>query len=231
MFDKKEVKKKPASQKEFKNLSNEQKAKLEMDQVKEELARAKKELDNNPEAQEFLRAMGSFFGGISDSIRKAAQDQAQEEDDSKLTPYQKMGNHGDLGSYSSMNVASLKQEENTYGNVRNKLNAQDYEKIQMIHYEEQDYEFDFDPKIISFLFSLDGASYKRKGNLLVADYSTNPTDFKQWTYSKNPFLENELLEEYFYRTMKINKEKDDIKQNLEMYGGFFIKDYKQSTNF
>ncbi len=209
MFGKKEVSKKPVCQKEFDKMSNEEKAKFEMEQARKELSKVKEELDNNPEAQEFLKAMGTLFGGIGESIRKAAQDQANKEDDSSSSPYYKMGNMGDVGSYSSVNVASLKQDENSYGNVRNKLNSQDYEKIYMPHYEEQDYEFDFDPKIISFLFSLDGAPYKRKGNLLVADYSTNPTDFKQWTFSKNPFLENELLEEYFYRTMKINKEKDD----------------------
>ena len=29
----------------------------------------------------------------------------------------------------------------------------------------------------------------------------------------------------------LNKEKDEIKQNLELYGGFFTKEYKKSTNF
>ncbi|MBO4666655.1 MAG: hypothetical protein J5666_00810 [Bacilli bacterium] len=29
----------------------------------------------------------------------------------------------------------------------------------------------------------------------------------------------------------LNKEKEEVKQNLELYGGFFLKDYKQSTNF
>ena len=44
---------------------------------------------------------------------------------------------------------------------------------------------------------------------------------------------NEEVEENGIKfvSAELNKEKDDIKQNLEMYGGFFIKDYKQSTNF
>ena len=207
MFDKKVAKKKDLS-KDTRNLSNDEKMRLEVEMAKKEMAHLKEELENNPEAQELLKAIGSIFGGASTRNSSNASDN---EDDSKynmmkgnlsdysgsknkVTDYSKSADDASLGIMNKLKDKG-RMEANTY------FDAPDYIP--------QEYEFDFDPKIISFLFSLDGVGFHRSGNVNVDDKKINPTSVKQWKNDDNPFFINEKTKNIFYRYLEINEDKDE----------------------
>lgn len=209
MFDKKSVKRKDITEKEFRKMSNEEKAKLELQQAREEMSNLKKELDNNPQAQEFLKAMSSLFGGIEKTM---SQYQTGAEEEDEIHKAIKI-NTDATGSVANMNRPSGAKSEDEYGSVLDRLRDIDFEKAKPLdplpEYVPQDYEFDFDPKIISYLFSLDGAGYTGSGNSLKIDMKTNPTTIKQWTNTNNPLLDYPGLKHFFYRYLSIDEENDE----------------------
>ena len=204
MFDKKVTKKKDLS-KDTRHLSDEERIRADVEMAKKEMAHLKEELENNPEAQELLKAIGSIFGGAS---TRNSSNTSDDEDDSKynmmkgnlsdysgskkkVTDYSKSADDANLGVMNKLKDMG-RMETNTY------FDAPDYIP--------QEYEFDFDPKIISFLFSLDGMGFHRSGNVNVDDEKINPTSVKQWKNDDNPFFIYENTKSFFYRYLDINEE-------------------------
>ncbi|MBP5342609.1 hypothetical protein J6Y73_01635 [bacterium] len=188
MFERRDLKKKKID-KNPSNLSLEEKRKLEFEGAKKELEYMKKELDNNPEAKEMLKTLGEIFKGIKSS-------ETDEKEDTNI-----------LNQFGKISGASAEQISQDYNSVLDKIrNIEKYEKKYVVNYEPKDYEFDFDPKIISYLISLDGAGYKDYRNSGTIDEKTNPTSVKQWTNLNNPFLKNETLKRFYYKYFEIDEE-------------------------
>lgn len=206
MFDKKESKKKDLL-KDPKHLSNDERMRRDVEMAKKEMAHLKEELERNPEAQELLKALGSIFGGSSTKNDSNVDENESDYrssmmkgnvssfsgDKKKVTDYSSSKNEADLGVMNKLKDIGRVDRE-TYFDIPD--------------YVPQEYEFDFDPKVISFLFSLDGVGFFRKNDKNTADDKTNPTSIKQWNNLDNPFFINEKTKEYFYRYLDI-KEKEE----------------------
>lgn len=198
MFGKKNVKKKNM-EKSFEKLSNEEKVKIEL-----EMANLKKELKENPEAQEFLKTAGSIFGNLEKIMSKSNLN--QNDDSSNDRNYSYILNDDIKIGSGYINPKS----EQTYGNVLEKLGKMDYETFEPLpDYVPMEYEFDHDPSVVAYLFSLDGAGYTKHGNKLIIDEKTNPTTFKQWENPNNHLLTYEKTRSFFYKYLGIDREKDN----------------------
>ena len=202
MFDKKDAKKK-SMEKNFKNLSNEEKAKLELEQAREQMANLRKELAEDEEAQAFLKAVGSIFGNLG----KMASEVNNGNDDDPRNNFNQLG---DISRYGQ--ALNGKESLDTYGSVKDKLKDLEPMKYEPLpDYAPMEYEFDHDPTIVGYLFSLDGAGYKKEGRKLVRVKEINPTPLKQWENTSNPLLTYEGTSEFFYKYFEIDKEKDNIR--------------------
>lgn len=85
-------------------------------------------------------------------------------------------------------------------------------KVEAVNpFKDQTFDIDLDPRVISFLFSLDGKGFDDYSINDIKPIADNPTDKKQWNIMTNPFKYNDkIYKNLFEELFRLNEDTQDF---------------------